>query len=329
MSRPRFGGGPALAPIYKNGNDMLLETHIQNFLVAKSSKAYKTLLFYQVPLYQYRDSVGPQFWPPTPESINAFLAAAQKRGLKESSVRGYYKALKTWLDWLHKRGKLTSNPIALVERPPAPKLLPRVPQQIDLQKLFNYLRDAAKGGHWLDVRGLALWSLALDTGLRVSELAALTISDLPKDDRRVFFIKGQKTHQDRIVFFSKRTARSINRWLKARAGLPLPPGLDALFVSLHGRTNQPSPWRALTPWGMRQDLTHCCLKASIDPLNPHTMRHGYAVYTLRNGGNISDIQRQLGHSNVATTSRYLMVDDSGRGERHDQHSPFGNRGGDL
>lgn len=328
MSRPRFKGGPVIAPIQKNGSDMLLETHIQNFLVAKGGKSPKTVLFYQVPLYQYRDSVGPQFWPPTPASIDAFLIAGKQRGLKESTVRGYWKALKTWLDWLHKRGKLARNPIDFVERPPAPKLLPRAPQQADLQKFFDYLRDAAKLGHWLDVRALALWSLALDTGLRVSELAALTMNDIPKDDRRAVFVRSQKTYQDRVVFLSKRTARSINRWLKVRATLPLPPGLDALFVSLHRNSDLPSQWRGLTTWGMRQDLAHCCLRAGIAHLTPHAMRHGYAVYTLRNGGNISDIQRQLGHSNVATTSRYLMVNDDGRGARHDAHSPFANLGGD-
>lgn len=322
MSRPRFEGGPVIAPIHTNGKDMLLETHIQNFLVAKSSRAPKTILFYQTTLYQYRDSVGPQFWPPTAESINAFLHDTKKRGLKESSVRGYYKALKTWLDWLYKRQKLASNPIDFVEIPPAPKLLPRVPQQQDLQKFFDYLKTAAKLGQWLDVRALSMWSLALDTGLRVSELAALTIQDIPKDDSRAIFVKGQKTHTDRVVFLSKRTAKSIKRWLKVRSTLPLPPGLNALFVSLHRNSDLPSKWRSLTTWGMRQDLAVYCRRAGIAHLSPHQFRHGYAVYALRSGGNISDVQRQLGHSNIATTSVYLRVDDTGRGERHDKHSPF-------
>lgn len=293
---------------------------IQEFLSAKAGKSPKTILYYKTPLHQFRAQAGPHF-PPTPESIDAFLIGCKDRGLKESSVEGYYKALKIWLTWLFKRGKLASNPIDLVERPPSPRLLPRAPRRTELQTLFSYLEAVAdKGrGHWLDVRALALWSLALDTGLRVSELSALHIQDVTIDKgHRTALIRGSKTHQDRIVVFSKPTARDVKRWLKARAGLPLPPTLNALFVS-HTR----GKWGSLTTWGMRQDLAEHCLRAGIGHLTPHQFRSGYAVQSIRNGADLLDVQRQLGHSNIATTSRYLRVDDTGRAERHDTSSPRG------
>lgn len=322
MGRPRFG---AIAP--QNVNP-LLEQHIEIFLTAKASaKSYKTYYFYLTGLYRYRD-FAPALWPPTPESIEAYLFSLKERGLKESSIRAYYKAVKIWCTWLVKRGKLASNPFDQVERPAAPKLLPRVPKEPALRRFFDYLRASAHMGDWLNVRALALWSLAFDTGLRVSELAALTVADVP-DDGRAALVRGGKTHTDRMVFFSPDVAVALSRWIRIRATLPLPPGLDALFVSLHRSSKLPSKWRGFTTWGMRQDLkAHCC-KADVPHLQPHSLRHGYAVFALRNGSNISDIQRQLGHTNIATTSRYLMCDDTGRSERHDAHSPFANLGGTL
>lgn len=298
-----------------------IDRAIADFLTAKSGKAPKTILFYSTALYQFRAFPGVRF-PPTPESINAFLLDCKQRGLKESSVEGYYKALKIWLTWLYKLGKLASNPIEFAEKPPAPKLLPRAPRRVELQKLFDYLESAAnKGrGHWLDVRGLALWSLALDTGLRVSELAALTVKDIHiEKNYRSAFVSGQKTHADRIVVFHKQTAKDVRRWLKVRSTLhSLPSTIPALFVA-HTR----GKWGILTTWGMRQNLGELCQRAGISHLTPHQFRNAYAVYSIRNHADLLDVQRQMGHSNASTTSRYLRVDDEGRGQRHDDSSPRG------
>jgi site-specific recombinase XerD len=293
---------------------------VSDFLTAKAAHAPKTILFYQTPLVQFSAHLGAR-WPPTPESIDAFLLACKQRGLKESSIEAYYKALKIWLAWLVKRGKLDSNPIDLAEKPPKPRLLPRTPRRADLQKLFVYLEAAAdKGrGNWLDIRALALWSLALDTGLRVGELAALTVKDIfIEKNYRSAFIRGDKTHSNRVVVFHRSTAKDVKRWLKALAMLPLPPDLDSLFIAYcRGR------WGSLTTWGMRQDLDECCRRAGIPHLTPHQFRNAYAVYSLRNRADLLDIQRQMGHSNIATTGRYLMVDDEGRAERHNASSPRG------
>jgi len=297
-----------------------LPYYVHIFLEAKAGKAPKTILYYETALYQFRQHAGGR-WPPTPESIDAFLLDCKQRGLKESSVDAYYKALKIFFAWLIKRGKLDHNPIDLAEKPPRPRLLPRAPRHAELEKFFDYLEavaDKGKGG-WLDVRALALWSLALDTGLRVSELAALTTRDIfVQKGYRTALVRAGKTHNDRVVVFHKQTAKDVKRWLKARALLPLPPGLDSLFVA-----RARGVWGGLTTWGMRQDLAEHCRRAGINHLTPHQFRSGYAVESIRNGADLLDVQRQLGHSNISTTSRYLKVDDAGRSERHGSSSPRG------
>jgi integrase/recombinase XerC len=298
-----------------------LDFFIQEFLNAKAGKAQKTVEFYRSVLHLFRDFSGPYCWPPTPEAIDAFLNDAKQRGLKETTLNDYYIALRIWLTWLHKRGKLETNPIALAERPPRPKPLPRAPRREPLQKFFAYLETVAdKGrGHWLDVRSLALWSLALDTGLRVGELAALKIADVTiEKKRRSLFIPGRKTHRDRIVVFHKTTGKDISRWLKVRAKLALPRNLNALFVSEHHGN-----WGALTESGMRQDLEERCLKLGLPHLTPNQFRNAYAVYAIRNRADLLDVQKQMGHTSITTTARYTLVDDEGRQGRHNKKSPRG------
>lgn len=238
-----------------------------------------------------------------------------------TTVDDYYSTLKVFLTWLHRRGKIESNPIILAERPPRPKPLPRAPRREDLQAFFSHLEEVAAGGkgHWLDVRCLALWSLALDTGLRVGELAALKVQDvIIEKKRRKIFIPGRKTHQDRIVVLHKITGKDLKRWLKVRAGLGLPPNLDALFVSEHH-----GEWGALTDSGMRQDLAERLKRLALPHYTPRQFRNAYAVFSIRHRADLLDIQKQLGHTSVTTTARYTLVDDEGRGKRHNKKSPRG------
>lgn len=294
-----------------------IDQALSEFLAAKAGKSPKTVQSYRTPLSQFR-RLYPG-WPPTPEAINSFLNSCKARGLSEATLDAYYHSLKIWLDWLVKRGKLESNPVDLAERPPRPKSIPRAPRLQDVQRLFSHLEAAASRGHWRDIRALAVWSLALDTGLRLGEIVALTVDDISVTKKRLrAFVKGQKTHTDRVVIFDKRVAKDLKKWLKVRAGLPLPRNLNALFVAFHH-----GGWKGLESPGIRQDLANRCEAIGLPHLTPKQFRNAYAVYSLRNRADILDVQRQMGHSRLSTTARYVLVDDSGRAKRHKDHSPRG------
>lgn len=314
---PQTGRKPPELKLVQPDNLSTLDRAIQDFLQAKSGKAQKTVESYQAPLNLFRRHIST--WPPTPEGINSFLQVCKARDLSEATIDAYYHALKIWLDWLVRRGRLDSNPILLAEKPPRPKIIPRAPKTEDVQKLFSYLEAAAKAGHWRGVRSLAVWSLALDTGLRLGEIVALTTNDVSVRKKHLqAFIKGQKTHTDRIVVFDKKVAKDLKRWLKARAKLPLPHTLSALFVCFHN-----GKWKGLEAPGIRQDLAARCAEIGLPRLTPKQFRNAYAVYSLRNRADILDVQRQMGHSRISTTARYVLVDDEGRAKRHKGHSPRG------
>lgn len=315
MARPQLRLIPAAAPSE-------IDQATGAFLTAKSGKARKTIQFYELTLRQFRDYSG-HAWPPTPEAINAYLSDCKSRKLTVSTIDTYFRALRGWLTWCHKHGYLADNPIELAEKPPHPKLIPRAPKVEILQRLFAFLEIAAnKGkGHFLDVRALAIWSVALDTGIRIGELAALTLADVTLEKkRRSIFVAGAKTHQDRNVVIDKRTAKDLRRWLKVRARLPLPPDLDALWICyVRGE------WKGVGAPGIRQALARRCRELDLPHITPHQFRHAYAVMVLRKKGEgrLLDVQHQLGHQSLSTTSRYLRIDESERMRRHKDHSPRG------
>lgn len=294
-----------------------LDYYIELFLQAKASKSAKTLKNYSNTLAQFRAFTGPHTWPVTSQHLNAFFAhcKSKKRNLKVSTIHSYYAILKLWCGWLYRLGYLDINPIDYAEKQPQPMPLPRAPQREILDKFFDRLKKATRGGHWLNLRALALWRLAEDTGLRIGEITALSINDVTLEKgRRFAFIAGQKTHRDRIVYFRKKTARALNRWREIRATLPLPPGLDALFISYHeGR------WGALTSQGARQELTRRCREFGLPHITPHQFRHSHGVYWILEGGSLKDLQHQLGHTNLTTTERYAQVEDTGRAKRYKKH----------
>lgn len=287
-----------------------LEYHIQDFLFAKATKAANTVAFYELPLRQFLAHVGPHYWPPTDSAINSYLAACKARGCRDGTLHAYYRGIRTWLNWLHRRGKLEQNPIEFVEEPPRPAPLPKAPPEEDLRRLLALFEQP---GNWLAIRDRALLTLALDTGLRVSEAARLWVTDVDLKNRHVQ-VTRIKVHAGGVVVFSIDVGLILGEWIAARLGLGLSVEVNSLFVSERKKP--------LTTSGMRQILKRRLKQAGVQHFNFHRLRHAYAILTLRNGGDLADIQAQLGHKNLATTAIYLKAEPAGRGQRHARSSPL-------
>ena len=294
-----------------------LHYHTQDFLHAKATKAAKTVQFYELALRLYRDHVG-HHWPPTDSSINSFLASVKQRGCKDGTVHAYYRAVRTWCNWLHRRGKIEENPIEFVDEPPRPRKLPRVPHAAHLLLLCQTLQHCAECGDWRAIRDYALIHLLHDTGLRISEATNLELTDLHVNFQAAN-IRRTKTHIDRTVYYPKETAEDLIRWLKTRKALPAE--TNHLFISHWKRY---STWGPVTPSGARQILRGWCCRAGVPMITPHQLRHAFAVHTLHAGGSLLDVRDQLGHASLATTQKYTHVLDAGRRERLAQHSPRAN-----
>jgi integrase/recombinase XerD len=293
--------------------DNQLDHYIDLFIRVKSAtKKPATVTWYRNVLRYYQKAtadIQPN-WPPTITHCLAFLETF--KGLKDYSRNNYYRGLHSWLNWLKKVGYIEQNPLDFLDPIPAPKPLPRAPQEEDVSALFAVIEKMA--GAWHAVRDMALFSVALTTGARPVELAKMMIGDFIGQQIRVY---SEKDKRDRELVLDDATFVSLAYWKKVRGELA-PADLSHLWVSNY----QGKGFRGLTYWGIYQRLKFWRNKADVEHFSPYALRHAFAIYSLRAGADLLDIRDQMGHASIKTTAIYTQVVNAGRLERHRKANPM-------
>lgn len=144
-------------------------------------------------------------------------------------------------------------------------------------------------------------TLMLDTGLRVSEVCNLNLSDIDVQDKSAKVIGG-KGDKDRLVLFTDRSLNMINAWLPVR-DTRVKGEFDALLLNSIGRR--------INPRGVQRLMDDLAIEAGLPKgkLTPHVLRHNFATGLLERGADLVSIQKLLGHSSIATTRVYLEISD--------------------
>jgi len=179
---------------------------------------------------------------------------------------------------------------------------------------LSRLLDAPKGTDLKSVRDKAILELLFSTGLRVSELCALTSDiDLASDE---LSIRG-KGGKVRVVFLSDTAKDCVKKYLSSRKDMD-----DALFVQV-GKEKMDKEAHPLTKRTIERIVKQYAIKAGISKrVTPHTMRHLFATDLLSNGADIRSVQALLGHSSIITTQIYTHVTDK---HLRDIHKKFHNK----
>ncbi|RJR14355.1 hypothetical protein C4585_00410 [Candidatus Parcubacteria bacterium] len=221
--------------------------------------------------------------------------------MKKKTQNYYMIALRAFLKFLRKRGIESLNP----ERIELAKVGQRDLDLISPQEL-NRLMKAPTGTSLTALRDKAMMELLFSTGLRVSELCALTRDlDISRDE---FSVRG-KGEKVRVVFLSDSAKKAIGEYEKARTDTE-----DALFVRY---TRGGNARDALTPRSVERIIKSYAIKAGITrKVTPHVIRHSFATDLLENGADLRSVQALLGHANIATTQVYTHVTDKHLKEIH-------------
>lgn len=227
-----------------------------------------------------------------PIDIRGFMASRFKIN-KSSSNQRRLSALKTFFKFLLKRALIEKNPTEIISSPKGEKTLLKA---ISIDEVITLIHTITEKDV-LSLRDRAMVELMYGSGLRVSELVSINISDLDLKERTLKVIgKGKK---ERIVPLGSYSIESINEYLVRRREL-LKVETDALFLNKDGgRITTRSVARIIKKY-----LNRCAINKNV---SPHTLRHSFATHLLGSGADIRFIQELLGHSSLSTTQRYASA----------------------
>lgn len=246
----------------------------------------------------------------SPRTVRHYIADKMSEGLKPATVRGYFDALRAFYTFLVADVIIeeTANPMRRLSPPRVPQEIvePLTEEQVrELLAVFNRRRIT---GH----RNYIMCLLMLDTGLRVSEVARLTIGDVNFETRRLkVWGKGNKR---RWAYMGTKLAEALGQYLQY-CRPDLANGKDMLFPSWGGRQ--------MASRSISRIMQRHFDRAQIPRANSsaHRLRHTFAVNLLRNGANVFCLQRLLGHSSLSMTKRYVMLADEDLARSHAMASP--------
>ncbi len=216
-----------------------------------------------------------------------FFAYLNTRGFARASVVRKGSSLRSFFGYLHQQGDIPANPAGAL---PVPRAKASLPVALSHTQLAQAL-EAVDGSAPVDLRDRAILELAYASGLRVSEMAALAVSQVKGKDLIVVSGKGGK---DRAVPVGVPAQRAIDRWLEeGRSELVGPLAGEALFVGVRGGRMDPRQIRRV-------------VRSRIGSF-PHALRHSFATHLIERGADLRSVQELLGHANLGTTQVYTSV----------------------
>jgi integrase/recombinase XerD len=234
----------------------------------------------------------------TRRDVLDFLHREKDRGASTATLSRRLVAIKVLFRFLVREGLLARNVTDVMETPRLWKVLPDTLSMREVDRLLA----APRGEGCISLRDKALLELLYATGMRVSELAGLTLEQLRLEEGFVRCMgKGSKM---RVVPFGGQAKEHLERYLaRGRTQFAALPEVREVFLSRRGRK--------FTRQGLWKLVRDAARKAGLEkPLHPHTLRHSFATHLLANGAPIRVIQEMLGHSDIATTQIYTHVDSN-------------------
>ena len=223
------------------------------------------------------------------DNIDAYIDYLQRKRLHPSSINLYLVIIRAFYNYLKYDEKITlANPVKRKCRLRVPRPLPKSLRQPQVEKLLA----AIKG-----TRDMAMFKLMLRCGLRVEEVANLTLSAVDLKQRRVLVCQG-KGGKDRVVYISDDARQALSAYLKSRSHYRV----KKLFLVERGKYKE----KPISVRGIQKRMEFYAKETGIK-VSCHRLRHTMATQLLNAEAEIETIQDLLGHNWITTTQRYCKV----------------------
>lgn len=266
-------------------------------------------------LTDYFDAKGVNLLDVKLEDLIDFVIELGELGLSAISQGRVISGVKSFYKFLIYNDILDTDPTLMLETPKAARKLPEVLTLDEIERIEDAIDLSKDEGQ----RNLAMIEVLYGSGLRVSELINLKLSNVHVDEKYML-VEGKGSKQ-RLVPLSDEAIKQIGFWMQDRCHLLIKPGNeDYLFLNRRGAKLT----RVMILIIVKDLAERAGIKKNI---SPHTFRHSFATHLLEGGANLRLIQMMLGHENLVTTEIYTHLDLNYLREEVIAHHPRNNKKG--
>jgi integrase/recombinase XerD len=292
-----------------------LDPHMAGFLHytrAEKGLSTNTMLAYRRDLAKYAEFLAGRkvtLIAATRSDVVDFLSSLYRRGLDSRSVARYLVTLRNFYRFCLTDELITKDPAANIESPRIYRTLPHFLSVAEVERLLAQPDVTTP----LGLRDKAMIELMYSTGLRVSELCGLCVSDIQMNPGTLRCTgKGNK---ERLVPVGRKAMELVAAYLhEARPKLLRDGSSPYLFLGkMGGKIDRIQFWQVLKEYGRQAGLR--------ESLNPHMLRHSFATHLLDRGADLRSVQLMLGHADISTTQIYTHVIEERLKQVYKAHHP--------
>lgn len=233
----------------------------------------------------------------TKTTVLSYLLYLQKEGRASSTVSRTLASLRSYYLFMMQNGVVKSNPTSNLEAPHVEKKIPKILSGEEVELLLQQPKNNDNKG----IRDKAMLELLYATGIRVSELINLDVSDV---NVPMSFIRCKGGKKERIIPMGHQAKDALENYINnVRKYMVKDENETALFVNCSGaRLSRQGFWKLIKYYqhiaGIETDIT------------PHTLRHSFAAHLLENGADLHSIQEMMGHADISSTQVYSRMMNS-------------------
>ncbi len=233
----------------------------------------------------------------TETSLNSYLIYLEQNGMKPATISRNIASMKAFFSYLCKTHQIETDP---AERLKAPKIEKKVPAILTMNEM-NRLLEQPSGDSPKELRDKAMLELLYATGIRVSELISLKLSDI---NLQMEYISCADAHKERVIPFGKKAKEALKLYLRdGRPKLVEDEDSEWLFTNCSGQAmSRQGFWKLIKSYGG---------KAGIESeITPHTLRHSFAAHMVGNGADLKAVQEMLGYADISAAQIYVQMNQN-------------------
>lgn len=270
--------------VYDDTNNRLVKRYAGCLRI--DGKSEKTIQQYARTCRKLAEATGKKYTDIGVYDIRMFLALEKERGISNTTLENTRANLSAFFQWLTLEEEIMKNPCMKIKPIKCVKEVKLPFSDVEIDDM----RTACK-----NLKERALIEFLLASGVRVSELSQMDITDVDFNDLKVHvrFGKGSK---ERITYLTPVARQHLKKYLASRSDV-----VPALFINAKGDRLQSS--------GIQFILKQIEKRSGVNNVHPHRFRRTFATRLAARGMDVQEIRALLGHSDINTTMRYVYTND--------------------